>query len=122
DDFSFSWDPEAEKGFVASNRSGKASDDATIANDNIYEVVKVKEQQVDIYVKAIDAETGRPVKDADMSVYNDKNEELQSKTGDDKGAAQFKNMPGGDHQYAVQISADDYKSASKKVPHQDEGK
>ncbi len=120
DDYAYIYNPETKKGYMASNRSGKASDDALIANDNIYLVVEVKEKVIMIYAKVIDAETGRPVKNATLEVYQGE-KSLTSKSVDDEGFARF-DLPGGDNHYGMQAEAEGYEPAAQKVPYQPEGK
>lgn len=120
DDFSFSYFPEEKRGYVSSNRSGLASEDAVIANDDIYRVIKIQQQEIMIYAKVIDAETGRPITAASVGVYK-QNAKMGEKSVDGTATAVFE-LPGGENHYALQVAATGYHPESVPVKYQPEGK
>src|SRR5699024_333792 len=67
-----------------------------------------------------DSETDEPVANADVSIYNDNDEKVDQVTTDQDGNAVFE-MKGGDSEYSLQATADDYKPYAQDVPHKEEG-
>lgn len=120
DDYAFSYDPATKQGFVTSNRTA-SSDDYEIANDNIYRVDKIQVKEIMVYAKVIDAETGRPIANARVGIYNDQKKLVNKKMSGKDGLAKF-TLPGGDNNYALQVDAKDYHPKAQGVKHQMEGK
>ncbi|EDP97206.1 OmpA family protein [Kordia algicida OT-1] len=85
DDFSFTFDEETKKGFVASNRDGgKGSDD-------IYEVTLINPIcDVDYVVVVTDKETGAALSGANVVLADDQGNSVGSKTTDAEGKVTFK--------------------------------
>ncbi|HLS30616.1 MAG TPA: OmpA family protein, partial [Flavobacteriaceae bacterium] len=119
DDFSFVYYPEEKRGYVASNRAGMTEDHA-IAIDNIYAVKDIIIQEIAVNTKVTDEETGEPINNASVGVYNEAGEKVDEKTSDSDGMVVF-TLPGGDKKYNLQASAADYEPAAKEVPHQLDG-
>lgn len=85
DDFSFTFNEETKKGFVASNRDGgKGSDD-------IYEVTLINPIcDVDYVVVVTDKETGAALSGANVVLADDQGNSVGSKTTDSEGKVAFK--------------------------------
>ena len=85
DDFSFTFDEETKKGFVASNRDGgKGSDD-------IYETTLLNPIcDVDYVVTVTDKETGAALSGAKVVLADDQGNSVGTKTTDEKGQVAFK--------------------------------
>jgi len=85
DDFSFTFDEEAKKGFVASNRDGgKGSDD-------IYETTLINPIcDVDYVVVVTDKETGAVLSGANVILADDKGNSVGAKTTNSEGQVTFK--------------------------------
>ena len=118
DDFSFAYYPEEKRGYVASNRGGVA-EDQSISVDNIYGVEEIKVLELLVDGKVIDIETGNAIANANVSVYEGNNK-IADEVSNNAGEFDFK-LPGGDKDYALQVNATDYESASKQIPDQREG-
>lgn len=85
DDFSFTFDEESKKGFVASNREGGKGD------DDIYEVNLINPIcDVDYVVVVTDKETGAPLSGAAVVLSDDKGNSVGTKTTDSDGKVVFK--------------------------------
>ena len=85
DDFSFTFDEEAKKGFVASNREGgKGSDD-------IYETTLINPIcDVDYVIVVTDKETGAVLSGANVILADDQGNSVGAKTTDSEGKVAFK--------------------------------
>ncbi|WP_430410635.1 OmpA family protein [Kordia sp.] len=85
DDFSFTFDEEAKKGFVASNRDGgKGSDD-------IYETTLINPIcDVDYVITVTDKETGTVLSGAKVVLADDQGNSVGSKMTDSEGKVTFK--------------------------------
>ncbi|WP_298423782.1 OmpA family protein [uncultured Kordia sp.] len=85
DDFSFTFDEEAKKGFVASNRDGGKGD------DDIYETTLINPIcDVDYVITVTDKETGTVLSGANVVLADDKGNSVGSKTTDSEGKVTFK--------------------------------
>ncbi|MGB3591163.1 MAG: OmpA family protein [Nonlabens sp.] len=83
DDFAFTYDVEAETGYVSSNRDGgKGSDD-------IYKISPVARDVVDIMVEVRDAETNEVISNAIVSIGVEKGEDIPAQNTNDMGKTQF---------------------------------
>src|SRR5690625_4595943 len=119
DDFSFVYYPEEKRGYVASNRAGMTEDHA-ISIDNIYAVNWIEVLELIVDAKVINAETGSAVPNAKVAVYDQDNNRVSERNTDRQGSIKFK-LPGGDKNYSLQVSAEDYEPTSKEVPQQRKG-
>lgn len=85
DDFSFTFNEETKKGFIASNRDGGKGD------DDIYETTLINPIcDVDLIVIVEDKETGKPIAGATVTLADDKGNKVGSKTSDAEGKVSFK--------------------------------
>ncbi len=85
DDFSFTFDEEAKKGFVASNRDGGKGD------DDIYETTLINPIcDVDYVITVTDKETGAILSGAKVVLADDKGNSVGSKVTDSEGRVTFK--------------------------------
>lgn len=108
DDFAFSYYPEKEAGYVASNREGLGT------VDNIYKldlIVPIDETM--LLVRVTDAEDNSPINGAEVIVYDD--EENEVKRGMTEANGVVKLLVVSYENYDVQVNKADYESASKNV-------
>ena len=119
DDFAFTYNAEDKKGFVSSNRGGV---EKNVANDNIYRVEKIEIiEKIDILVKVINAETGAPIANAEVTNYNAEETPLENKMTTSNGTTDFSNLLAG-NEYTIQVNANEYESNSKLISKDKEGK
>jgi outer membrane protein OmpA-like peptidoglycan-associated protein len=108
DDFSFTFDEESKKGFVASNREGGKGD------DDIYEVELINPIcDVDYVITVTDRETGAVLSGAEVVLADDQGNSLGSKVTDAEGKVVFKVEC--DKESVIEASIQDYVSRKEQV-------
>lgn len=108
DDFAFSYYPEKEAGYVASNREGLGT------VDNIYKLdLIVPMDETMLLVNVSDAENNAPINGAEVIVYDDEKNEV--KRGMTNANGMVKLLVVSYENYDVQVNKADYESASKNV-------
>lgn len=85
DDFSYTVDEDAEKGFFASNREGGAGSDDIYTFEQITPVCDVT-----LTVKVVDSKTGAAIALTSVAIFDDNNNKVATKTSDENGEVQFK--------------------------------
>jgi len=108
DDFAFSYFNQVDRGYVSSNRGENP------LNDNVYKVQLVKPlDETNIIVKVIDLETLEPLKDADVLIYDDEDNEIATLKTDLSGNSQqivISNI-----EYDIQANLVDFESDAQTV-------
>jgi outer membrane protein OmpA-like peptidoglycan-associated protein/tetratricopeptide (TPR) repeat protein len=99
DDFGFSFNSAKNTGFFSSNRDG---------NDNIYQVTPVCSVEVITTVK--DAKSGALLTDAKVSILDDRNNVVESKTSESNGQVTY--TVDCDKAFTIQVSKDGYEGAT----------
>lgn len=112
DDFAYSYDNASKEGFVSSNRG--ALSEENVGNDNIYQVVQIQPlQEIEVMAKVVNAETGDPVGNASVVVYDDQDQEVAKAMTATNGSTSF-NLPAG-KAYMLQVNAEEYESNGEEV-------
>jgi outer membrane protein OmpA-like peptidoglycan-associated protein len=106
DDFSFSFNVQKNVGFFSSNKAGKKGEEMGI--DNMYKAIPVC--GVDAYVFVKDIKSGQPLKGAQVAILDDKQNVIETKTTDAKGALTY-NVDC-NRGYSLLASADGYEKSS----------
>ncbi|MES2487849.1 MAG: OmpA family protein, partial [Bacteroidota bacterium] len=115
DDFSFSFNVQKNVGFFSSNKSGKNGDKMGV--DNMYMAIPVC--GVDAYVFVKDKKTGKVLKGAQVAILDEKNNVIETKITDDKGALTY-NVDC-NRNYSLLASADGYEKSNFALPSKNGG-
>jgi len=110
DDFSFSFNVQKNVGFFSSNKSGKNGDKMGV--DNMYMAIPVC--GVDAYVFVKDKKTGKVLKGAQVAILDEKNNVIETKITDDKGALTY--SVDCNRSYSLLASADGYEKSNFALP------
>ena len=110
DDFSFSFNVQKNVGFFSSNKSGKTGDKMGV--DNMYMAIPVC--GVDAYVFVKDKKTGKVLKGAQVAILDEKNNIIETKITDDKGALTY--SVDCNRSYSLLASADGYEKSNFALP------
>ena len=120
DDFSFTLDPEAGEGYVASNRGGASEDQEKLSNDDIYKIVQIKPlKELNVETKVVNQETGDEVKGAQVLIYDENENQVAEGVADGSGKTVFELKP--EMEYTIQVNADNFKSNSMAIAEDESG-
>lgn len=109
DDFAFIIDEEAEKGYVSSNRSGGQG------SDDIYTFKKIQPLcDVLVQVTVTDDETGEPIPNATVSLFDAQGNKVLTKQANEQGFAEF--MVECETENDIDAIAEGYSGKRLKVP------
>lgn len=117
DDFAYTYNKANKSGYLSSNRG---SEDMLVPNDDIYRVGVIEIKELNLLVKVIDSETGDLIENADVTIYNENQAQVVSKTTDKNAMAEF--MLSGEKNYMVQVNSENYESNSASISKNDGAK
>lgn len=116
DDLSFSINEETMEGYISSNRG---TEDAEQPNDDIFKVKQLEPLcELELIASVTDANTNESLSGATVTLYDDQENQIASRTTDYNGEVTF--QVGCDQEYVVQVNMDDYESESETVEETEE--
>lgn len=108
DDFAFSYFNNVDRGYVSSNRGGDATD------DNIYQLkMLVPLEETNLMVNIVNADTGMPLSNVEVLVYDDEDNQIGTLKTDAEGKSEI--MVLSNMEYDLQGNLSDYESNSKTI-------
>ncbi|MDC7997067.1 OmpA family protein [Gilvibacter sediminis] len=104
DDFAFMYDEASMSGFVSSDREGGQG------SDDIYQVAGIPPCDVNMMITVVDGDTGAPLADAKVDIYDSSRNRLGSKMTDGNGKVEF--MGECDTNYTLTAEKAEYESGT----------
>lgn len=120
DDFSFTYNPDAGEGYVASNRGGASEEEENLADDDIYKVVQIKPmKELNVETEIVNNETDDEIPGAEVVVYDQNETKIAEGVTNANGKTNFELKP--EMEYTIQVNADDFESNSVAVGENESG-